>query len=153
MTQPWQGWQAGGQPRCTSATAGLRGRRRIPQRLLPELLPPETRPALRIHTLGAPGEGTGRLTKSRAAADNLPQEKKGCGRKRTWRGHSHRAERGQAGRAPPRRPWDPRHRQGQAPSCLERAQSPSGDRDSVSSAALGSLRLPRATLNTGKDWF
>lgn len=118
MTWPWQGCWAGSQPRCTSATAKLRA-------------------TSGIYTAGPAGAASHRNTaspmdpylrstwggnrqanKEPGCCRYLPQEKKGCGRKRTWRGHSHRAERGQAGRAPPSRIWDPWHRQGQAPSRL-----------------------------------
>lgn len=70
----------------------------------------------------------------------LPQEKKGCGRKRTCRGHSHRAERGWAGRAPPGRLRDPRSEPfwGQWQPQLSRVP--------VS-------ELPWATLNTWKEGF
>lgn len=52
--------------------------------------------------------GETQANKEPGCCTHLPQEKKGCGRKRTWRGHSHRAERGWAGRAPLSRqspPW------------------------------------------------
>lgn len=76
MPCPWQGCRAASQPRCTSATGKLRGTCRITQRVLPELLPTETQPALGIHTLGAPGEGRERVTKSQAAADTCHRKRR-----------------------------------------------------------------------------
>lgn len=72
----------------------------------------------RVSYLGSTWGGKREGNKEPGCCRYLPQEKKGCGRKRTRRGHSHRAERGRAGRAPPSRLRDPRHRGHGAPSCL-----------------------------------